>query len=218
VEHLASAGISPAMEREIVYLEKDSRLEESDLGIDERVKNVLSTNTLFGKLPDAEVNHLSGYVKVAEYKAGKSLFRQGNKGASMFILMEGLLNSEVKYQEILDSILHESIQPTEHFGEECVLGPNVRAATVKAVTDCLVVEISAKAIMEVAGRNGTFLTLLNQETSLSKIRSIEGKHKVSKPSGIQDKKSLSKKPLSSSIQTFFTDLFPSPPTSKKSKL
>ena len=218
VEHLASAGISPAMEREIVYLEKDSRLEESDLGIDERVKNVLSTNTLFGKLPEAEVNHLSGYVKVAEYKAGKSLFRQGNKGASMFILMEGLLNSEVKYQEILDSILHESIQPTEHFGEECVLGPNVRAATVKAVTDCLVVEISAKAIMEVAGRNGTFLTLLNQETSLSKIRSIEGKHKVSKPSGIQDKKSLSKKPLSSSIQTFFTDLFPSPPTSKKSKL
>jgi hypothetical protein len=72
--------------------------------------------------------------------------------------------------------------------------------------------------MEVAGRNGTFLTLLNQETSLSKFRSIEGKHKVSKPLGIQDKKSLSKKPLSSSIQTFFTDLFPSPPTSKKSKL
>ena len=58
VEHLASAGISPAMEREIVYLEKDSRLEESDLGIDERIKNVLSTNSLFGKLPEAEINHL----------------------------------------------------------------------------------------------------------------------------------------------------------------
>jgi CRP-like cAMP-binding protein len=218
VEHLASAGISPAMEREIVYLEKDSRLEESDLEIDERVKNVLSTNSLFGQLPETEINHLAGYVKVSEHKAGKSLFRQGNKGTSMFVLMEGLLSSEMEYQDILVSTVNESIQPIEHFGEECVLGPNVRGATVKAVTDCLVLEISAKAVMEVAGRSGAFLTLLNQETSLSKIKTMEGKHKVPKPSGSSAKKSRARKPLSSSIQTFFTDLFPSPPSSKKEKL
>jgi hypothetical protein len=57
--------------------------------------------------------------------------------------------------------------------------------------------------MEVAGRNGTFLTLLNQETSLSKFRSIEGKHKVSKPLGIQDKK----KPFKEASVFFNTDLF-----------
>ena len=218
VEHLASAGISPAMEREIVYLEKDSRLEESDIGKDERIKGTLCTNSLFGKLPETEINHLAGYVKLSEHKAGKSLFRQGNKGTSMFVLMEGLLCSEVEYQDTLVSTVNESIQPTEHFGEECVLGPNVRGTTVKAVTDCLVLEISAKVVMEVAGRSGAFLTLLNQETSLSKIKTMEGKHKVSKPSGSSAKKSRARKPLSSSIQTFFTDLFPSPPTSKKEKL
>ena len=218
VEHLASAGISPAMEREIVYLEKDSRFEESDPGKDERIRGTLCANSLFGKLPETEINHLAGYVKVSEYIAGKSLFRQGNKGTSMFVLMEGLLSSEMEYQDILVSTVNESIQPTEHFGEECVLGPNVRGATVKAVTDCLVLEISAKAVMEVAGRSGAFLTLLNQETSLSKIKTMEGKHKVSKPSGSSAKKSSARKPLSSSIQTFFTDLFPSPPSSKKEKL
>ncbi len=218
VEHLASAGISPAMEREIVYLEKDSRFEESDPGKDERIRGTLCANSLFGKLPETEINHLAGYVKVSEYIAGKSLFRQGNKGTSMFVLMEGLLSSEMEYQDILVSTVNESIQPTEHFGEECVLGPNVRGATVKAVTDCLVLEISAKAVMEVAGRSGAFLTLLNQETSLSKIKTMEGKHKVSKPSGSSAKKSSARKPLSSSIQTFFTDLFPSHPSSKKEKL
>lgn len=218
VEHLASAGISPAMEREIVYLEKDSRLEESDPAQDERIRGTFCANSLFGKLPETEINHLVGYVKVSEHKAGKSLFRQGNKGTSMFVLMEGLLSSEVEYQDILISTVKESIQPTEHFGEECVLGPNLRGATVKAVTDCLVLEISAKVVMEVAGRSGAFLSLLNQETSLSKLKTIEGKYKVSKSSAISGKKSRTRKPLSSSIQTFFTDLFPSPPTSKKEKL
>ena len=64
----------------------------------------------------------------------------------------------------------EKIQPAEHFGEECVLGPNNRHATVSAVTDCLVLEIEAEQVMEVARRNGVFLGLLNQETNLSKYK------------------------------------------------
>ena len=150
-----------------------------------------------------------------ECAVGENLFRQGNEGKTMFVLMEGLLSSEVEYEEVETSVVRESIQPTEHFGEECVLGPNTRSSTVKAVTDCLILEISAEAVMEVAKRNGSFLTMLNQETSLSKIKTIEGKHKVSKPSTAPLKKSSSKKPLTSSIQTFFTDLFPSSPSGKK---
>jgi CRP-like cAMP-binding protein len=121
----------------------------------------------------------------------------------------------VEYEDVLLSTVNESIQPSEHFGEECVLGPNVRSATIQAVTDCLVLEISSKTVMEVARRNGAFLSMLNQETNLSKIKTLEGKHKASKPSDIPLTKSTSKKPLSSSIQTFFTELFPSPPPSKK---
>lgn len=215
VEHLARAGISPAMEREIVYLEKNNGKDRSGNEGDYNVRNILDSNALFSRLPKQEINHLIGYFRMKECAAGENLFRQGNEGKTMFVLMEGLLSSEVEYEEVETSVVRESIQPTEHFGEECVLGPNTRSATVKAVTDCQVLEISAEAVMEVAKRNGAFLTMLNQETSLSKIKTIEGKHKVSKPSTAPFQKSSSKKPLTSSIQTFFTDLFPSPPSSKK---
>ena len=215
IEHLSRAGVSPAMEREIVYFEKNRRVESAGAGEEGSLKEILGSNPLFGKLPESEINHLVGYFRIKECKAGENLFRQGNKGTSMFVLMEGLLNSEVEYEDVLLSTVNESIQPSEHFGEECVLGPNVRSATVQAVTDCLVLEISSKTVMEVARRNGAFLSMLNQETSLSKIKTLEGKHKASEPSDIPLTKSTSKKPLSSSIQTFFMDLFPSPPPSKK---
>ena len=215
LEHLSRAGVSPAKEKEIVYFEKNRMVESTRTGEEGSMKEILGSNPLFGKLPESEINHLAGYFRVKECKAGENLFRQGNKGTSMFVLMEGLLSSEVEYDDVLLSTVNESIQPSEHFGEECVLGPNVRSSTVQAVTDCLVLEISSKTVMEVARRNGAFLTMLNEETSLSKIKTLEGKHNAPKPSDKSLVKSTSKKPLSSSIQTFFTDLFPSPPPSKK---
>ena len=133
----------------------------------------------------------------------------------MYVLVEGLLRSLVQYEGSNNPADYEKIQPAQHFGEECVLGPNNRHATVSAVTDCLVLEIEAEQVMEVARRNGVFLGLLNQETNLSKYKTLSGKHKASKPSAPTFEKIAEKKPISSSIQTFFTDLFPSSPTSKK---
>ena len=215
IEHLSRAGISPAMEREIVYLEKNNGKDGVESDTDANVRDVLRTNALFSRLPQQEISHLTGYAKVRECNAGENLFRQGNDGKTMFVLMEGLLSSEVEYEGVLASTVSESIQPTEHFGEECVLGPNARSSTVKAITDCLVLEISSKEIMDVAKRNGPFLAMLNQETRLSKMKNLEGKHNLSKPAKVPLKKSSSKKPLTSSIQTFFTDLFPSSSSSKK---
>ena len=214
IEHLASAGITPAVEKEIVYLEKT----EDSIGLNARegddIKSLLESNELFSRLPEREISNLTGYFRVKELKAGQNLYRQGNEGTAMYVLKEGLLRSIVEYGDGSESEIREQIQPTEHFGEECVLGPNTRGATVVAVTDCLVLEISAKEVKEVARRNGTFLSMLNQETILTKFKSLEGKHKANNPIDLSLKKVDKQSPLTSSIQTFFTDLFPSP-TSKK---
>ena len=215
IEHLSRAGISPAMEREIVYLEKNNGLDNMDSDTEVNVRDVLRANALFSRLPEQEINHLTGYFKVKECKAGENLFRQGNDGKTMFVLMEGLLSSEVEYEGVLSSTVRESIQPTEHFGEECVLGPNARSSTVKAITDCLVLEISSEEIMDVARKNGPFLAMLNQETTLTKFKTMEGKHEILKSTKLANADVPVKKPLSSSIQTFFNDLFPSTPPSKK---
>ena len=215
LEHLARSGISPAMEKEIVYIEKSKNEPLKFSNEQEDMQEIIRSNSLFSILSESDINHLSGYFKHRECAAGEKLFRQGNDGQSLFLLVEGLLHAEIDYAEGAGETLKEHIQPSEHFGEECVLGPNARQATVTAVTDCLVLEISSEQVMEVARRNGAFLSALNRETSLTKFRALEGKRKLmptppGKPPG-----QSSKKAFSSSIQTFFTDLFPTVPSTKK---
>ena len=215
LEHLSRAGVSPSMDKEIVYVEKNKGRENAAGFHGGDFTELLQSNPLFSRLPESEINHLTGYFNAREYRAGENLFRQGNEGTTMYVLVEGLLRSLVQYEGTNNPADYEKIQPSEHFGEECVLGPNNRHATVSAVTDCLVLEIEAEQVMEVARRNGVFLGLLNQETNLSKYKTLSGKHKASKTSVPIFEKIAEKKPISSSIQTFFTDLFPSSPTSKK---
>ena len=215
IEHLSRAGLSPAVEKEIVYIEKNDGLEKTHTNLEENYGDFLKSNLLFSKLPEQEINNLRGYFKLKECKAGESLFRQGNTGSSMYILVEGLLRSEIEYEGNLVATDYEQIQPTEHFGEECVLGPNTRDSTVSAVTDCLILEIAAEQVMEVAKRNGAFLAMLNQETNLSKFKTLAGKHEIIKSKKFVDNDISAKKPISSSIQTFLTDLFPSSHSSKK---
>ena len=214
IEHLARAGITPAMEKEIIYIEK-STSERSKVSSSFSVRGFLHSNSLFSILQKEEVDHLEGYFIKRECKAGETLFRQGNKGSSMYLLVEGLLSAEIQYDKGIGENFREQIEPSEHFGEECVLGPNSRYATVTAVTDCLVLELAADQVMEVARKNGSFLSMLNQETSLSRFKTLEGKRKLIQSSQEKLSKEGFKKPLSSSIQTFFTDLFPSVPSIKK---
>ena len=76
--------------KEIVYLEKNNRLEKSNLHGNENISSVLQSNPLFSTLPKQEINHLTGYFKVSEYLAGENLYRQGNEGGVMYVLIEGL--------------------------------------------------------------------------------------------------------------------------------
>ena len=203
------------MDKEIVYVEKNKGREKAAGFHGGDFTELLQSNPLFSRLPESEINHLTGYFNAREYRAGENLFRQGNEGTTMYVLVEGLLRSLVQYEGTNNPGDYEKIQPAQHFGEECVLGPNNRHATVSAITDCLVIEIESEQVMEVARRNGVFLGLLNQETTLSKYKTLSGKYKATKPSAPTFEKITEKKPISSSIQTFFADFFPSSPTSKK---
>ena len=96
------------------------------------------------------------------------------------------------------------------FGEECVLGPNARHSTVTAITDCLILEVEA-SVMEVAQRNGAFLATLKRRQIFQNTNLCQ-KHKAVQSAVPSLDKVADKKPFASSIQTFFTDFFPTTPT------
>ena len=70
--------------------------------------------------------------------------------------------------------------------------------------------------MDLANRNGLFLSKLNTETGVTNYKSIRSKHRMKKAREAKKaKESQGKKGVGSAIQTFFTDLFPLAPSNKK---
>ena len=51
IEHLSRAGVSPAVEKEIVYIEKNDGFEKTHTNLEENYGDFLKSNLLFSKLP-----------------------------------------------------------------------------------------------------------------------------------------------------------------------
>ena len=75
------------------------------------------------------------------FKAGTTVFKEGEKGDSMFILFEGIVDVTVG-----DNLIG-SFEPIEVFGEMLVISPGLRSATVTAKTDCKLASLNPKRFM-----------------------------------------------------------------------
>jgi CRP-like cAMP-binding protein len=106
----------------------------------------------------------------------------------------------------------ERVESGTHFGSEAVLKKGTRISTISAITDSIVLAFDPNTVAELASRNGDFLSLLNQRMVLGQDRIMKTKRRLQR----EESKAVAQKKrsrVSGAIQTFFTDLFPSPPPS-----
>ena len=75
------------------------------------------------------------------FKAGATIFKEGEKGDSMYILFEGIVDVVVG-----DNVIG-SFEPVEIFGEMLVISPGPRSATVVAKSDCKFGSLNPKRFM-----------------------------------------------------------------------
>ncbi len=97
---------------------------------------------LFGEMETEELHSLQKKLEWRRLSAGEALFHQGDPGASMFILVNGRLRIIVKGTKGSEHIVGE-IGRGECVGEFALLTPEERSATVYAVRDSDVVELSS---------------------------------------------------------------------------
>ena len=101
---------------------------------------------LFAALDDVEMASLAANMSLHQFAAGDAIVEQGEVGASMYLVAEGLLYVYIEQAETGDLIKVSDLIPGQFFGEIALLTGEPRTATVKAETTALVYEISKESI------------------------------------------------------------------------
>lgn len=143
LRNLHFAGIetpAPRLRTELVNSSEPSRLG--------RIKTLLGRIDLFYTLTDSELAELAENVKGHLIRAGASVVQQGEEGGSLYLIKEGL------FDVIITDKIVGQLGPGAFFGEMSLLTGAPRSATVLALVDSMVYEVS-KDIMEpiIAGRH-----------------------------------------------------------------
>ena len=143
LRHLQVAGIN------ISYNRIEQRLIKSDaseLNKKPLKEALISRLDLFGVLEEHWLTELADHMQERRYLPGEYIVRQGQEGASLFIVAEGLVNILVNDNHGQEKWVAR-IEPGRYFGEMSLLTGQPRAASAQAATEVICYKIT-KEILE----------------------------------------------------------------------
>ncbi|EYF03561.1 cyclic nucleotide-binding domain-containing protein [Chondromyces apiculatus] len=97
---------------------------------------------LFGGLPDEVLRMLAGSLEVQDLEPGHVIFREGESGRDMFVLLDGEIEVLKRSKRNLEARV-AVLGPNDWFGEMSILDVMPRSATVQAISPSRVLRISA---------------------------------------------------------------------------
>jgi small-conductance mechanosensitive channel len=141
LDHLHHAGIALALPRQDLYF---ARMPERLADQRGQLKVLLGRNSLFAELTDDELTAIAREAQSQFCPSGSAIVHEGDPGASLFVLAEGLLRVYRTTEEGERRIAE--LTPGAVFGEFSLLTGEPRSATVVPHGDALVYEIDKSAI------------------------------------------------------------------------
>ena len=103
---------------------------------------------IFAGMSDAHLDKMVKIMKRKRFRAGQIIIQEGERGDSMFLLLDGKVEVSKTLTLIIDrgnvdtrdkSLIHLSAEDMACFGEMSLLGnSHKRTATIKTFTDCTV--------------------------------------------------------------------------------
>lgn len=171
LEFLSQAGVSiPYAQHEIVLTRQRRPRKERRIN----TRRLFSRVAWLDALNDDELEQLADIASGRDFKAGAAIVRQGETGASLFVLVEGVLEVCTLNDEGVEELVGR-IQPGQAFGEMSLLTGSPRIATVRCVTDAYALEIRREelepilrarpAIAEALGRTMARRQMLNERNA-----------------------------------------------------
>lgn len=171
------------------------RYHEKELSVltpEENVKMILKKTDLFSQLSEEDILAIADEVKTHKYKPGHILIKQGAAGDSMYVLAEGLLKGDVEDAETQKVFTVAKIHPGEFFGEMSLFFGDPRSATVTALTESIVFEITKETMQKIFESHPHLIEALSNKIAdrhvinLKKKQSILEKDVAAKTQGYSD--------------------------------
>ena len=141
-----------------VWLDRLGREKASE--VPRAARAILRQQPLFSCLTEEQLDQLLPRGRVAHFGAGETIIHQGRGGDSMFILVKG--ESQVLVERNRTMMPVASLKAGDCFGEMSLLTGEPRSATIKAQSDCEVVEIDKAGLTTSLRENPQLLHQLSE--------------------------------------------------------
>lgn len=144
-------------------------------------ESILRKIKLFSEISNEEFTSIAKQITKLELKAGTTIIQQGNTDSSMYILAEGLVKVLIKTDKHKELLTVAKLSPGSYFGEMSLLIGEPRSATVVAVTDCVVYEITKDFMQQLFTQHASLMELLSKKIAerhimnLNKEKALEKK-------------------------------------------
>ncbi|MBD3167369.1 cyclic nucleotide-binding domain-containing protein, partial [bacterium] len=142
-ENLHRAGIAPAIKRQEVHMFEG--VKERGLAVATDPLTLLREIDIFSPFSEEQRQRLAETMQRVEFTADDTIFQQDDEGDSLFIVVEGVVKVTVKTSARKSSDIAR-IGAGGFFGEMALLTGEARTATVTAVTDTVLYEITKEHI------------------------------------------------------------------------
>ena len=127
-------------------------------------RELLGKASLFEGLAAEDLRELAAKLSKCSFRAGQTIFHQGDKGTAMFIVAAGHVNIHLPGEQSRRISLKD-LAEGEYFGELSLFDDQPRSASALATTDVVLLELTAGTLSAyLAQRPGAALPILRTMT------------------------------------------------------
>ncbi|MCE9614295.1 MAG: cyclic nucleotide-binding domain-containing protein [Lentisphaerae bacterium] len=119
------------------------------------IANQLRDHPLFRDLPPRALKQLAANAVRIEYAKGGIIVRENDPGEALYVVLSGRCQATVDRPDGTRQV-HDVYGPGDTFGERPLLSRDGHAATVRVITDCIVLRIPASDLSPVLDRYREF--------------------------------------------------------------
>jgi small-conductance mechanosensitive channel/CRP-like cAMP-binding protein len=205
LDHLNRAGLSLAMSKQDLFIASQP-VRELDSKNEQHRSELLSRVELFKGLDAEELLRLGQGTTVKVVHAGGTVVRQGEPGSSLFVLVEGLLDVIVTAEGKQEPVKVGQMGPGAFFGEMSLLTGEQRSATVTAVCETVIYEVTKDQIGALLTARPALAVALCEAAAARRLRQSNRFAELAQDENESEQKVLGNQ-LLEKMKSFFNRIF-----------